>query len=435
MNAAAEVNQQPAATPWAARAGNAMRMAQLAALHLLVFSLPLLEAPKNAACGLVAVFWALRTALTRAVGGRWDRFDTAFALAIAAALASAISNQYYDGIADVARIALVAWIVKRSPLSRGDVIRLLFTATLALWLALAIGYVDYNAGRTPYLQLPSVGHVNQSSLYMALLALLTFCWALDDTAARSWRIYTGASATFFGVSLLVTASRAAILAYGAALVLLATRHLGSRRIALSWRRVLAACALVLAVVAGGFLVSGSMRPDAERLRDKLLVTSSVAQRWQHWRLAIEGWHASPIFGRGPESFRALTPQQACAWRAERNAPCNLDDYSSASHPHSLYLAALVERGLFGLCALLYLLWIWFFALLRAGDDFRKSQVWAASAAGLVVVAVGGLFNTTLRVEHGTLAMLLLSFWLASSRDARAGVGAAPNDATSQHQPR
>jgi len=178
-----------------------------------------------------------------------------------------------------------------------------------------------------------------------------------------------------------------------------------------------------------------MRPDAERLRDKLLVTTSIAQRGQHWRLALEGWRASPFLGQGPESFRTLTPQQACAWRAERKAPCNLDDYLSASHPHSLYLAALVERGAFGFCAMLYLLWIWFFALLRVDDDVRESRLWSAAAAGLVVVAVGGLFNTTLRVEHGTLAMLLLSFWLASSRSVRVGGGAAAEHAASQHQPR
>jgi len=75
-----------------------------------------------------------------------------------------------------ARIALVAWIVKRSSLSRGRFIRLLFTATWRLVGSHCLRLRRLQRGRTPYLQLPSVGPCNQSSLYMACWRCFTFCW-------------------------------------------------------------------------------------------------------------------------------------------------------------------------------------------------------------------------------------------------------------------
>jgi hypothetical protein len=68
-------------------------------------------------------------------------------------------------------------------------------------------------------------------------------------------------------------------------------------------------------------------------------------------------------------------------------------------------------------ALATLLALWLWSLVERRGQALSSPLWVGSAAGLVVVAVGGLFNTTMRVEHGSLALLLLGLWLAGRREA------------------
>jgi len=178
--------------------------------------------------------------------------------------------------------ALVAWIVKRSSLSRrAIVIRLLFTATLALWLALGLRLrrLQTRAARRNLGNCPSVGHVNQIvAVNMALLALLTSAGAPMTRRHAGWRIYTGASADLLWR--IAAGHRQPPLCSGLTVPRWCCLHASpSGRAELRchggarWRLALS----VLAVVAGGFSSSVFDASGRRTLtRNKLLVTSSVA---------------------------------------------------------------------------------------------------------------------------------------------------------------
>lgn len=403
-----------------------LALAQFGLLAVFVIALPLAEGPKNIAAALFALAWLLQVAWLRDPGGRWDRFDTAFAALLGAALLAAWQGGYRGGLSDVVRIVLLAWLVKRSGLAAAAGVQLLLAAGAALWLALLIGLADYARRASLFLELPSVGHVNQSALYIALLAAAAFAWALQRAPdSRLARVAVTLSAAGFAAGLFVSGSRAALLAYGVFVagfsLLWLARALRDR---LARRRLLAVLAAGALLLAGLLAVARFLPADPVMgtIGAKLTDSRSMPIRMAHWRLAEEGWRARPWFGFGPDAFHTLRPEQACQWRAAQGKDCDPAAYLPASHVHSLYLAAAVERGAVGVAALLLLLGVWGWTLVRSLRTEAARPLWAASAAGLVVVAVGGLFNTTLRVEHGSLALLMLALWLAAARVERGAAG-------------
>ena len=199
-----------------------LRAALLVLLGLFLFSLPLAEAPKNIAVGLYLAVWCSRAAATGDFGGRWDRFDTALAGMLGSAMLSAYAG-YVTDLSGVGRLLAMTWLVKRTPFAQRQGRQLMAVACAGLVIGLAIAVAPFMRSSRTFLELPSVGQVNQSALYIAVLAVAGFGWWRQGVAAwpEAWlRRLVTASAAIFGLGLLVSASRAAILAALAGLVLL-----------------------------------------------------------------------------------------------------------------------------------------------------------------------------------------------------------------------
>ena len=401
-----------------------LRTAMAVVLGIFLFTLPLVEAPKNLAIGVYFLMWCAHALATRDVGGRWDRFDSAFLAMLASAVASGLAG-YAGDVSGVIRVIGMAWLVKRAPFEKKHVPALAAAAGLGLLIAIPMGAVPFLRRDRLFLELPSVGHVNQSALYIAIMAAAAFGWWLQraQAAKEGWRRWLLASfATLFCAALLVGASRAAILAAALAMgvIVIGTRKRAAPR---PGRPILRSAAITLGVLAATVAALTAMAPDLSHRKltpEKLLTTFSTEIRMQHWRIGFEAWREQPWLGWGPDSFQRISVQEVCAWRTKRGEACDPTRYASTKHAHSLYVATLVERGLLGVAALALLLLAWAHALWRTARDAVGWPLWVASAASFVVVVVGGLLNTTLRVEHGSLALLWLGLWLADRHHQPAG---------------
>jgi O-antigen ligase len=400
-----------------------LRAAMAVVLGIFLFTLPLVEAPKNLAIGVYFAMWSVHVANTRDFGGRWDRFDSAFLAVLASAVLSGLAG-YAGDVSGVIRVVGMAWLVKRAPFEKKQVPALAAAAGLGLLIAIPMGAVPFLRGARLFLELPSVGHVNQSALYIAIMAAAAFGWWLQraQAAKEGWRRWLLASfATLFCSALLVGASRAAILA---AAVAMAAIVVGTRRRAAPSPAgpILRNAIITLAVLAATVAALTAMAPDLSHRKltpEKLLTTFTTQIRMQHWRIGVEAWRERPWLGWGPDSFQRITVKEVCDWRSRRGEACDPARYASTKHAHSLYVATLAERGLLGVAALALLLVAWAHALWRTARDAAGWPLWVASAASFVVVVVGGLLTTTLRVEHGSLALLWLGLWLAERRQLQA----------------
>ena len=375
------------------------RQAEIGLLVALCFFLPLYEAPKTIAWAAYALVWLVNRIVDRDFGGRWDGWDSLIAAwlgsGVLVALVAGWHGYEWRGALDLVRYGSVLWLLKRSRFTVREQQWLLGALVASTLVGLAMGYAALWRGTEPTLQLNSVGHVNHTGIYLAIMLGVSVAWLFTGR----WPVLAGVVALAVLVSLFITASRGAL---GAALIAVAVLSLAWWRRA-RWPAVCAALLLTATVVIGVFGHAGVF----EKNRGQIEAGDLLNYRDHVWRIAVSGWEAHPWFGVGVDNFKVLT-------RAEQ------EPYRSLfPHAHSLYLNTLAERGIVGTLPVAALLIAWLVALVRwrpaAEDAEIEWLLWGAAATAWIVTCVAGTVNTTLHHEHGLLVALLLGLWLAQRR--------------------
>jgi len=391
-------------------------MIETGLLLALCFFLPLLEAPKNLLWLAYAAAWLANRVRARDFGGRWDLWDTLIAVWISSGFVVAafagFDGEEWRGAGDLLRYGSLLWMVKRSRYDRRQVRWILGMLVASAVIALALGYGSIWRGTAEHgrLQLHSVGHVNHSAVYIALI--LGVCAAWMFARWRSWRAGTRAVGLAVNalvlVSLVFTASRGAIVAGLALLPMLAAAW---------WPRSRAPLALsagVVAIVVGVAVLGGV--EAVQKYWDNVRAGNVLSFRDALGRVALAGWEQHPWFGVGMDNFGRITPERVRAWDAAAGRPHDPARYYFSSHAHNLYANTLAERGAFGFAVLAAVLIAWAVSLVRhrpgREDPDDAWLVWGCALAAWIVTTLAGLVNTTLQHENGMLAALLLGLWLS-----------------------
>jgi O-antigen ligase len=387
------------------------RRLELAALVALALFLPVLEAPKNLAWFAYVTAWLANRYRASDYGGSWEAADTLIAGWIACGFLSAaftdVHAKEWHGALDVVRYGSVLWLLKRSNYSHSEAKVVLGALLGSALIGFGMAYWRLANGATTgatTLELHSVGNVNHTAIYLAIVFGLATSWAL----AGSFFAAAVAGALLF--SLFVASSRAAVfVALALMMVLAAVRGTSASK------RLTIALVLVAALAV-------MVKPDVWHKQLKMMASQDVlAHRGGVWRIALETWMAHPVFGVGMTNMAVVTREQAKEARLALGTQYDATVHFDVGHAHSLYLNTLAERGLVGaaiLAAILAVLGIW---LVRyrprpngTDDDFL---FWGAAASGYIVTVVVGIANTTLHHEHGLLATLLIGLWLPHRRFA------------------
>jgi O-antigen ligase len=256
-----------------------------------------------------------------------------------------------------------------------------------------MAYVQLShGGQNARLELNSVGHVNHTAIYIAIM--LGVCAAALFSGRR--RTLLGAVTLLVVVSLFVAASRAGV---GVGLLTFAVLA------AFWWPRSRLPAIMAFAVMAVTAILDWLGAAEVF-LRNEANVQAGnmLAFRDRAWSLAVETWKQHPLFGVGMDNFSLVTSAQTG------------DRYASLfPHAHSVFLNTLVERGIIGAAPVAIVLVAWPFVLLRGrprpSDGDTDWMLWGAALGAWLVTVMAGLVNTTLHHEHGLLAMMLLGLWL------------------------
>jgi O-antigen ligase len=382
------------------------------------FVLPLFEAPKNLLWLVFVAIWLANRFRGRDFGGRWDRWDTLIVLWIASGFAAAAFAGLHDdewrAAADIVRYATVAWLLKRSRYPDRTWTGLALAILAGTVVALAWGYAALPRTHLQ-LQMNSVGHVNHSAIYLAIVLGLALAATRAWWSSWGWGRRAGALALLaaFALSLQWMESRGAI---GAAFVmsaaLLGVEALRQRRPLRTTVLVVLAAAAAVLLATPAFIEKNLRFMEAGKF---LNVRDGV------WRVGFYAWREYPAFGVGMDNFHRIRPENVREWNAKHGEPFEPEALLFTSHGHSLYVTALAERGLVGLGMLLAVLVAWAAFLVRstpgAGAPPLHWTYWGGAAAAWIVSVLVGLVNTTLHHEHALLAMLLLGGWLSLGRRA------------------
>lgn len=388
---------------------------QWALLGILLF-LPSIEAPKNIAAFFYLLFWVMNRARSGEWGGTWSRWETAVLALIIGAYASSAFGLFTPekGISaghDVLTYGLVFLAVRRARYAEAFLWRALLVAILATLLTLAHGYWGvYVTGQRQTLGLHSVGHVNHSAIYVAIIFGLAFSWLLARwTSAASHRWTLAAAVLVLWVSLFISEARGAIIP--AVLLVFILPYLLVNEPALRRK----ARWLLPVIMVGGALL---LVPKAIQKTQSNMEAGVVASyRPALARTALLGFREAPVFGIGITCFGRISPELASDWQTQRGEWFAPDTLYFSSHAHNLYANTLAERGLVGFVPLLVFLGLCLRQLLEsrrgltAIQDPLASTLWGAAFGAWWVTVVGGLFNTSLHHEHALITMVLIALWL------------------------
>lgn len=389
------------------------RRIEVGALLALAFFLPLYEAPKSIFWALYVLTWIVNRVRARDFGGRWDAWDTLIAVWIASGFVVAafagLHGSEWRGAVDLLRYGSVAWLLKRSDYSTQErrgvfaalVVSVLAGLLVAHWRSWILG--------AQYLELNSVGNVNHTAIYVAIMLGACAAWMYGRGGLPA-----AVMVLLLLLSLIMSASRAGI---GVGLFMLLMMGVAWWRHS---RRALGmAAALVVVTIALTWLGGAEVVRKHQRNIEQQNV---LAYRDGIWRGALVAWERFPLFGIGMDNYSLVKMDRIKAWRAEAGKTFDEKDYSQWPHAHSLYFNTLAERGVVGIAALGALLTAWLIALVRrrpAADADEDEWLWWGAAAGAWMITTGvGLVNTTLHHEHGILAALFLGLWLSATSSGR-----------------
>ena len=388
---------------------------ETALLVALAFFLPLLEAPKNLAWLGFAAAWLWNRARARDFGGRWDLWDTLIACWIASAYVVAmfapIPLQEWKGANDILRYGSILWMVKRGGYGAVELRLVLGVLVVSTLMGLVPGWWNHLTKQGVALKLKSVGHVNHSAIYLAIVFGLASAWLFAEW--RAWNAVRRAAAllvwTILLASLVATASRGAVAGAFALVLVLALAWWPRWRAPFYCAIAVVATTLALVVALDTELVAKHKRVSAE---DNVLNA-----RDRVWKMGFVAWERYPWFGVGTSNYSVISLERVQVWRKLAGKPFDAKQYAGTNHAHSLYVNTLAERGIVGALALGAFLLPWAVWLVRrrprAPDSDLDWLLWGGALSGLVITATVGLVNTTLHHEHGILATLLLGLWLTN----------------------
>lgn len=394
-------------------------------LCALLFVLPTLEGPKNAAFGLYLIVWAARRFSIAGLRSlRLDAVEYSLLALIAASAVSTFANwplpNDVKGLWDTLRLTLLFWCIYRAGYDDRQHRVLAQVVTAGLIVGLAFGVFELASGRRPLLELHSAGVLTQSAMYVStvfVLALGVFLtrWlprgGIAGTGRRGWPWL--ASLLAMSAALVVMSSRGAFLALALILVWLALLVNRARFWALLAGGTVAVIAALLAIQSlddgGRITASARSRVNLERF------AVSNLERYEYMRVGVAQVRESGSlwFGIGPRNFRSIDVS-----RLHFDPPLRLSEAqrTSLGHAHNLFLTKLVEEGIAGLAALVF-----FFGLVARGlwrAWHRKEWYnwrWFAAFGALGVPVIAGSANTPFYQEHAMLAMALMAIFMQPSQ--------------------
>ena len=390
-----------------------LQQAEFFFLSLLILVLPSFEAPKN----FFLVFFVGVSFIRQLIDADhhtftiWDWIFLSIVLtAFLTTLFPGMHSNEWKGFTILLTSISVGWLVSRSQFQTKSLRWFFALIILATIPPLIVGLAKYlYLHSNPDLQLHSVGHVNHSAIYLTMVlgASVGALIAIWEKITLLQRILMGLLNILFFVSLFISQSRAAV-GIGALLSVLLFLIL-ARDNKIKLAGILSVSILMMMAI---FLNIGVVQKELrnEQKNDILGARDKV------WNISFEALRWAPIFGIGINNWGKIKPEQIKHSVEARGKIYNEKNYLFQGHSHSIYLMALVERGIIGFSALIFLMLGWIYYLIAKFKNISKDSqgryLWAGSFSAWLATFGIGFVNTTFHHEHGILACILLGLFVS-----------------------
>jgi len=393
---------------------NQLKFLELTFLSLFLAFLPSVEAPKN-------IFLAsyLITALYRQSQlppSKWGVWDWVFLSLIFSSFLSALfpgvtGGSEWKGFRGMLLWVTFGWTLYRSDYNEKEKKYLFIFAILMTLPPLVWGLMQYLFIHTKEaLQLHSVGHVNHSAIYLCMMAgaSLSFLLSQFQKAQKKYVFIATLLFIFLISSVVISQSRGAfgiVFLLAIALFLLSKLSIKIKTIAISLISI-----FLITIV---FVMPA---PVIEKQIANQNNNDILSQRGKVWRAAYEVAKFNPLLGIGGGNWSYIKIDQIKSRVEARGETFHAEDYLlEAGHPHNIYLANLVDRGILGLITFLSFMSIWLITFIKSYKKYNQDSkamlfIMGSFSAWSTIFGIG-FVNTTFHHENALLALFFLSLHL------------------------
>ncbi len=391
-----------------------LKFLELFFLSLMFLSLASLEAPKNIFLFLflLVAIWNQYSIKAQFTFNKWDFIYLSLILSafLSALFAGLQSYEEWRGFRGIFTWTIFGLVLARSSYNEKEISWLYLLVIFSALLALIHGTVEYLITHTKEdLQLHSVGHVNHSAIYLAMIFGATISLSIFNFNAKTPllnKLLSISLVIFLLFALIIGRSRGA---FGVGLILgyaLTFISPGKRKIKKILTLIISS-SLIFAIIFNVNII--------QKVTSNFKNHDNLAARDRVWNISLEAFKLYPIFGVGNANFKYLDASKIKDVVESRGEVFNFEKYHFVGHSHNIYLSALTERGLLGLIVLINFMLAWLFLLIKAYKKVKinhlSQMLWGGSFSAFIVTFATGLVNSTLHHEHALLAFIFLSLHL------------------------
>jgi O-antigen ligase len=393
---------------------NQLKFLELTFLSLFLAFLPSLEAPKNIFLASYLITALYRQSQLPTL--KWSIWDLVFLSLIFSSFLSALfpgvtGGSEWKGFRGMLLWMTFGWTLFRSDYNENEKKYLFIFAILMTLPPLVWGLMQYLFLHTKEaLELHSVGHVNHSAIYLCMMAGASLSFLLSQLqAARKKYIFTAALLfIFLAISVIITDSRGA---FGIAFLLIYSMFLLSKVSVKT--KILSLALLSTFLVTIVFIMPA---PVIEKQISNQKNHQILASRDRVWRTAFELVRINPSLGIGGGNWSNVDKNQIKSSVESRFETFNAEDYLlEAGHPHNIYLANLVDRGILGLITFLIFKANWLIILIKSYKKYNQDSkamlfIMGSFSAWTTIFGIG-FVNTTFHHENALLALFFFGLHL------------------------
>jgi O-antigen ligase len=377
-------------------------------IFLLLFSLPLSEAIKQSALFfvlIIGIYWVVTQEIIVEV-------DTAFNGAMSYMLASSVgivvaqdTSGAFNGFLDVFKITLLFLIVRSVNFSQVRLASIITTLFISFHLALVLGLYHYLNHSNNYLELKSIGHVNHSAIYMAIIFAIAFshiCHKLQPKF-NLWLITLVLS--FMG--LIISGSRAAIFSTIFICLIVLSAYLYCKKIPIKVFATLILGGLIICI----FIIVWNSYSYHKILQRGFDLTGRHDLYISSLRFWFEQSWIHQLFGIGAKNSYLIDFQKY----SPGGRLLGINDAVHVGHSHNTYITLLLEKGIVGVFS--YICFI-SFVLVKLVKTSSKGYLTLAAIFIWWLNFIISLANTTFHDENALLMSIIWGLALNQSVEQR-----------------
>ena len=407
-----------------------LKILELLFLSLFILALPSLEAPKNVFLVgfiILALWNQFQTNKKRS----WSTWDWIFLLLITSSLLSAIfpgihNGDEWRGFRAILLVTFFGWVLSRANYQKNQILSLFLISICSAFLALIFAWYELNMSHARgLLELHSVGHVNHSAIYLTTIigASTGMFLSLKSYSLKHFKCTALFVLTIlFLIAIAIQASRIAAAVSFLTIAILITALPNTNKI-----KTYAFLSLITFVcflfLFNANIVKKTMITYRDDMKSEHLNSYSeklLGERTRIWRVALEASQFNPLLGIGNQNWSKLTPRMIQNHVEAKGKVFNSEDYNLSKHSHSIYLTALVERGLLGIFAILTMMIFWLKELISDYKHIKKSReliyLWSGALSAWMSIFLNGIFNISFQHENALLALFFLSLYLITKKN-------------------